>query len=139
LKYNIPAGPRYCIGTAFTKPPPPGGRRSGSYPRSFGRARTQKGRGTKSLIHSWVRVLTLTHHMGEEEEALSGLDQRERKRTATVRWFLLREIGFSVHAMVRWSNCDGPTAMLLPSRFELFCSYNCDGSTATLLPSQGNK
>ena len=127
MKYNIPAGPRYCIGTAFTKPPPPGGRRSGSYPRSFGRARTQKGRGTlsdstevgrrgtlsdstqkgrgtKSLIHSWVRVLTLTHHMGEEEEALSGLDQRERKRTATVRWFLLREIGFSVHT----------TAMLLP-------------------------
>jgi len=26
-------------------------------------------KGTKSLIHSWVRVLTLTHHMGEGEDA----------------------------------------------------------------------
>nr|KUM46825.1 hypothetical protein ABT39_MTgene6280 [Picea glauca] len=29
-----------------------------------------------------------------------------------MRWFLLREIGFSVHAMVRWSNCDDPTCDL---------------------------
>jgi hypothetical protein len=31
------------------------------------------------------------------------------------------------------ANCDGPTAMLLPSLFERFCSYNCDG----LLEGQG--
>jgi hypothetical protein len=43
-----------------------------------------------------------------------------------LRWFLLREIGFSVHTTAM-ANSDGPTAMLLPSRFELFCSYNCDG------------
>nr|KUM45921.1 hypothetical protein ABT39_MTgene2024 [Picea glauca] len=55
-----------------------------------------------------------------------------------LRWFWLREIGFSVHTTAM-ANSDGPTAMLLPSRFELFCSYNCDGPTATLLPSQGNK
>nr|KUM46611.1 hypothetical protein ABT39_MTgene1713 [Picea glauca] len=28
------------------------------------------------------------------------------------------------------ANSDSPTAMLLPSLFELFCSYNCDGTTA---------
>jgi len=31
------------------------------------------------------------------------------------------------------ANSDGPTAMLLPSLFERFCSYNCDG----LLEGQG--
>nr|KUM48637.1 hypothetical protein ABT39_MTgene4652 [Picea glauca]KUM51349.1 hypothetical protein ABT39_MTgene1196 [Picea glauca] len=45
-----------------------------------------------------------------------------------LRWFLLREIGFSVHTTAM-ANCEGPTAMVFVKGNWLFCSYNCDALT----------
>ena len=45
----------------------------------------------------------------------------------------LPSINTLLHTGNAMANSDGPTAMLLPSLFERFCSYNCDG----LLEGQG--
>ena len=48
--------------------------------------------------------------MGEEEEALSGLDQRERKRhPSDGAMVLVKGNWLFCSAMVRWSNCDAFT------------------------------